>query len=174
MTLPAAPHAVTPAGPADGAGAPPPGPPAPTRRGFLNRTALGGTAAAGTLALAACSPGTAPQASAPSAPAPGTEGTTAHVVAPASELPRGSKLSVEIEGRNYLLFRPSETSVLAYRALCTHAGCQVQVGDEHDFHCPCHNSEFAPEDGTPTAGPADAPLERFAAEIDGEDVLVYV
>ncbi|WP_309079958.1 Rieske (2Fe-2S) protein [Zhihengliuella sp.] len=153
---------------------PAPGAPVPTRRGFLQRTALGGTAVAGTVALGACSPAAPPQASAPSTPQPGAEGTTGHVVAAASELPRGSKLGVEIEGRNYLLFRPSETSVLAYRALCTHAGCQVQVGDEHDFHCPCHNSEFAPEDGTPTAGPADAPLERFAAEIDGEDVIVHV
>ncbi|GHD01282.1 Rieske (2Fe-2S) protein [Zhihengliuella salsuginis] len=136
-----------------------------SRRRVLAAAPVAGAAAA----LAACSAPAEPQA----VPTAGTEAEP-HVVAAVSDLPRGSKLSVEIDGRNYLLFRPSETDVLAYRALCTHQGCQVMVGEAEAFQCPCHNSEFSPEDGAAIAGPADDPLERFAAEIDGDDVVVFV
>ncbi|MBG6085701.1 Rieske (2Fe-2S) protein [Zhihengliuella flava] len=123
-------------------------------------------------ALAACSSSpSATQSPSTAAPSPSGDGV---VVASTTELARGTKLSVEVEGRNYLLFRPSEADVLAYRALCTHGGCQVMIGNDEVFQCPCHNSEFSHEAGAPVAGPADQPLEKFAAAIDGEDVLLYV
>ncbi|MCO1339847.1 hypothetical protein BJH93_13235 [Kocuria polaris] len=136
-----------------------------SRRRVLAAAPAAGAAAA----LAACSGPVEPS----DVPTAGAD-AEGHVVASAAELPRGSKLAVEIDGRNYLLFRPSETDVLAYRALCTHQGCQVMVGEADAFQCPCHNSEFSPEDGTAVAGPAKDPLERFAAEIDGDDVVVFV
>ncbi|MEE1620121.1 ubiquinol-cytochrome c reductase iron-sulfur subunit [Zafaria sp. Z1313] len=134
------------------------------------RTVLGTSVAAGGAAfLAAC--GSASPAEVPSAPAGGgAEGTQAATL---SELPEGASLSVQVEGRAYLLYRPDAETVLAYRAVCTHAGCEVLTG-ETQFECPCHGSRFAHADGAVTGGPANRPLERFAAAIDGDDVLIYL
>lgn len=142
----------------------------PRRRVLAAAPAVGAGAA-----LTACSPSPSASGGASSA-GPESSGTTGEgvVVATTAELTRGSKLSVEVDGRNYLLFRPSETDVLAYRALCTHGGCQVMLGNDQVFQCPCHNSEFSHDGGEPVAGPANDPLEKFTAEIDGEDVLLYV
>ncbi|GER23513.1 (Fe-S)-binding protein [Zafaria cholistanensis] len=136
------------------------------------RAVLGGVASAGAVAgLSACAdPSTVAASSTPVSPAPGGEGT---VAATTAELPVGSSKSVKIGKRTYLLFRPAETTVLAYRAVCTHAGCEVSVG-EGEFVCHCHGSHFTRESGEVTAGPARGPLEKFPAEISGEDVLVYL
>lgn len=143
-----------------------------TRNAPTRRAVLGGVTAVGAVAgLSACvDPSTVAASSTPVTAAASGEGT---VAATAAELPVGTSLSVKIGERTYLLFRPAETSVLAYRAVCTHAGCEVSVG-EGEFVCHCHGSHFTRETGDVTAGPARGPLEKFAAEISGEDVLVYL
>jgi nitrite reductase/ring-hydroxylating ferredoxin subunit len=69
-------------------------------------------------------------------------------VAPVEDLPVGSSVSVTVEARKqtYLLHRRDEQTVLAYTAVCPHAGCQVHTAEE-DFECPCHGSHFSLEDG---------------------------
>lgn len=153
----------------------------------ITRRAFGGTtvAAGATLALAACGDGSsAAPNNVPSAP-PEPVGTGT-VVATTAELAVGTRLSVEAvltqgeaAGRQagFLLFRPSQKSVLAYSAICTHQGCAVGAkspNDDEAFYCACHGSFFQPEDGKAVAGPARGALERFAAEIKGDDVLIYV
>jgi len=146
--------------------------PAATRSGVTRRAVLGGVTAVGTAAgLSACvDPSTVEASSTPPTPAASGEGT---VAATTEELAVGSSLSVKIGERTYLLFRPAEAAVLAYRAVCTHAGCEVSVG-QGEFVCHCHGSHFTRETGDVTAGPARGPLEKFQAEISGEDVLVYL
>lgn len=74
-------------------------------------------------------------------------------------------------------------------SVCTHLGCnvkvialpeprKVKVGKEEfeetfEFVCPCHGSHFH-ADGTPYAGPAPTPLERYALEISPEDGQVII
>ena len=147
-------------------------PGAVTPRTVPRRAVLGGVTAIGAVAgLSACvDPSTVEASSAPATPAAGGGGT---VAATTAELAVGSSLSVKIGERTYLLFRPAEASVLAYRAVCTHAGCEVSVGDG-EFVCHCHGSHFTRETGNVTAGPARGALEKFRAEISGEDVLVYL
>ena len=112
-----------------------------TRRAFVGST----VAAGATLALAACGDGSsAAPNNVPSAPpAPAGEGT---VVATVAELPVGTRLSVaavrtraRIAGKQagFLLFRPSQKSVLAYTAVCTHQGCAVgtKAPDGDAFYC---------------------------------------
>ncbi|MGJ9401849.1 Rieske (2Fe-2S) protein [Arthrobacter sp. KK5.5] len=133
------------------------------------RIVLGSSLAVGaTCALAACGGGGGSASSeAPSATGEGTEAATTE------ELQVGGSMSVDLDGKNYLLHRPDEATVLAYSSVCTHEGCQVGIGAEN-FSCPCHGSEFAMADGARVAGPAKDPLARYAAEIDGDKVIVYL
>lgn len=151
-----------------------------TRRAFVGTT----VAAGATLALAACGDGSsAAPNNVPSAPPePVGVGT---VVATTAELAVGTRLAVEAvrtQGGNagkeagFLLFRPNQKTVLAYTAICTHQGCAVgaKSPDGEAFYCSCHGSYFQPEDGKAVAGPARGALERFAAQIKGDDVIIYV
>ena len=59
------------------------------------------------------------------------------------------------------------SNVVAYNALCPHAGCFVDVArDGRSFHCPCHNSGFGP-DGSLKPG-AVSPRPMDALEVDPE------
>lgn len=151
-----------------------------TRRAFVGTTVAAGAA----VALTACGDGSsAAPNNVPSAPPePVGEGT---VVATLTELAVGTRLSVtaartgadgKTKDAGFLLFRPNEKTVLAYTAICTHQGCAVSTkapqGD--DFYCACHGSHFQPSDGKAIAGPARGALERIAASIKGQDVVLYV
>lgn len=141
-------------------------------------------AAGAAVALTACGDGSsAAPNNVPSAPPePVGDGT---VVATLTELAVGARLSVtaartgadgKTKDAGFLLFRPNEKTVLAYTAICTHQGCAVSTkapqGD--DFYCACHGSHFQPSDGKAIAGPARGALERIAASIKGQDVVLYV
>ena len=151
-----------------------------TRRAFVGTT----VAAGATLALAACGDGSsAAPNNVPSAP-PEPAGTGT-VVATTAELAVGTRLAVsavrtqgEQAGREagFLLFRPNKKTVLAYTAICTHQGCAVgaKAPEGEAFYCSCHGSYFQPEDGKAVAGPARGALERFAAEIKGDEVLIFI
>lgn len=141
-------------------------------------------AAGAAVALTACGDGSsAAPNNVPSAPPePVGDGT---VVATLTELAVGTRLSVtaartgadgKTKDAGFLLFRPNEKTVLAYTAICTHQGCAVSTkapqGD--DFYCACHGSHFQPSDGKAIAGPARGALERIAASIKAQDVVLYV
>lgn len=127
----------------------------------------GGLVGAAALTLAACAAPSEPAAE-PSATGEG------HEVLSASDLPVGKQASVKINKADVILYRRDESTVLAYSAICTHAGCTVVAGDENRFHCPCHDSYFNLADGSVAGGPAPRPLARFAAAIEGDKVLVYL
>lgn len=136
--------------------------------GHSRRALLGGTVMFGSaLALAACSGGGEATA------VPSATGTATDAMA-LSDLPVGGEAQVQVAEAQVILYRPDENTVLAYSAICTHAGCTVQKGDEEQFHCPCHDSIFSATDGSVVSGPAPRALERFAAEIDGDRVMVNV
>lgn len=49
---------------------------------------------------------------------------------------------------------------------CTHLACVVFWQTEEDrLYCPCHEGEFDPRSGDPTAGPPERPLERIDIEV---------
>ncbi|HVY15972.1 MAG TPA: Rieske (2Fe-2S) protein [Rhodopila sp.] len=51
--------------------------------------------------------------------------------------------------------------VVAFSAICTHAGCLVSnwIALTHHLRCPCHGSEYDPANGgVVVAGPAPQPL----------------
>jgi Rieske Fe-S protein len=58
--------------------------------------------------------------------------------------------------------------VLAYSAVCTHAGCDTWAwqGDRNTLKCPCHDSEFDLKDGARvTVGPATRRLAALPLKI---------
>lgn len=69
----------------------------------------------------------------------------------------------------------SAQGVVAYSAVCTHAGCDgfAWAAEKQMYKCPCHDSEFDPADGAKIAGgPATRRLPALPLKIT--DGLVVV
>ena len=73
----------------------------------------------------------------------------------------------------------SADGIVAYSAVCTHAGCPVtewvkgQEGDALVFKCPCHNSEFNPRESAKVVfGPAPRRLAALPLEITDGSLTV--
>lgn len=66
-------------------------------------------------------------------------------------------------------------NVLAFSALCTHAGCNISTWapDQGIIGCDCHASEFdAKAAGKPLGGPASRALPPLALKLDGDTLVV--
>jgi cytochrome b6-f complex iron-sulfur subunit len=60
----------------------------------------------------------------------------------------------------------------AFSAVCTHLNCTVQYRDDlRQIWCACHNGLYDLE-GRNVSGPPPRPLEEFAVNVQGEDVVV--
>ena len=58
--------------------------------------------------------------------------------------------------------------IMAFTAICPHAGCTVSVWDAQTshLHCPCHGSEYDPaKNGMVVAGPSPFPLPTLPVKI---------
>jgi cytochrome b6-f complex iron-sulfur subunit len=143
-----------------------------TRRSVL-RGAGAASLGAAALVLAACagpSDGEATDGAEgdASAGSSGTEGFLAKV----ADVPVGGALSVQgPDDVPLVLMQPTEGTVVALSAVCTHQGCTV-VPDGDVLVCPCHGSVFSKEDGSATKGPAEEPLAEVSVKVvDGEVLL---
>ncbi len=78
-------------------------------------------------------------------------------------------------GRPAVVVRLDQRRVVAYSAVCTHAGCTVAYdAGSRLLACPCHGAEFDPTRGaTPVAGPADRPLASITLHV-GPDGGLYL
>jgi rieske iron-sulfur protein len=73
----------------------------------------------------------------------------------------------------------SADGIVAYSAICTHAGCSVsgwlksETGDQDVLKCFCHNSEFNPRQSAQTVfGPAPRRLPALPLAIAGGSLTV--
>lgn len=135
----------------------------PTRRSVIEASLVAGAA----VTLVSCGSGDKAQ------DLPESTGTATDAIA-AAKLPVQGTASVTVDGRGYLLYRPDESTVLAYTSVCTHQGCKVGTGSGEVFECPCHGSQFSKSDGSVAQGPAKKSLARFAAAIEGDKVKIYL
>ena len=77
----------------------------------------------------------------------------------------------ELDGSGILLYRQSDTSVLAFSRICTHNGCTIGSFQNGTSTCPCHDSQFNTS-GSVVNGPAVNPLQQYSATIVGNIVTI--
>ena len=144
------------------------------RRSVLRGACLG---CAG-LGLAACG-GSSSGASAASSPAAGSSPAgdagspaAAKPLAVLADLKIGSSVAAKTsDGRNLLMTRTSQSTVVAFSAICTHQGCTVEP-DGAKLACPCHGSVYDAATGKVIGGPAPAPLHPVAVTVQNGDVVL--
>ncbi len=94
------------------------------------------------------------------------------VAAGVNELRRNSGKVFKFGAKPGILIHTLEGEFRAFSAVCTHLNCTVQYRDDlRQIWCACHNGLYD-LDGRNVSGPPPRPLERFAVNIQGEDVIV--
>lgn len=120
------------------------------------------SSAAGTPGSSA--PGTAQSSTAESSAAAGT------AVASLADVPVGG--GVVLAAAGVVLTQPVAGTVLAFSAICTHAGCAVTDVADGAIRCLCHGSTFSVTDGSVIQGPARAPLPSAPVTVTGDDITL--
>ena len=138
-----------------------------TRRGLVTigaASALGG----GVLLLSACTPGGGAADGAGSQGGSDSAGSTTVSLA---SIPVGGAVSASLGSTPIVVAQPAAGTVVAFSAVCTHAGCTVAPQGK-EFDCPCHGSRFDAKTGEPIQGPARDPLTKLTASVSGDKVTV--
>ncbi len=128
------------------------------------------------------------QAATPSPTPSSTPATTPGTTPTPAATPTGTRIGAlaDIRNQGFLNFQDPGTgdpavavslsggSVVAFDAVCTHAGCQVGYDSGQKLlMCPCHGAVFDPSRGAAVvAGPAPTPLASIRLQV-GSDGGVY-
>lgn len=139
---------------------------------------LAGGSAAAAVALAACSSptdaATVPTSEAPTdsggSGAGSGSGSATTEIAKLADIPVGGGIAATLDGQPILLAQPTEGTVVAFSAICTHQGCKVEPAAT-EFDCPCHQSRYDLATGEVLGGPAPRALEKVSVTVDGDTVL---
>jgi thiosulfate dehydrogenase [quinone] large subunit len=118
------------------------------------------------------SPATTPTTTGPTSTTtpPGT------AIGPARDVPVGgaANFTDPSTGDPSLVLQPSSGRFVAFDAVCPHAGCTVGFMRSADLLvCPCHGSQFNPNNGDVEVGPAPHGLRRLTIA-EGSDGQLYV
>ena len=114
--------------------------------------------------------------------AAGAKQTVAWAMDPADKTQRsGSRLNrvllvkVDVEKMSPETKARAAEGIVAYSAICSHAGCDVTdwIADDQTLFCGCHSSKFDPRDNAKVLeGPATHPLPALPLKIvDGKLVV---
>ena len=87
-------------------------------------------------------------------------------IAPASELPNGERLFVEVEGKPIVIFNIAE-QFFAIGDICTHDDGPLGDGDLEGFNivCPRHGGEFDVQTGKATQMPAVVDIPAYPVKV---------
>ncbi|CUR61923.1 Rieske iron-sulfur protein [metagenome] len=97
-------------------------------------------------------------------------GASGEALASVADVPVGGCFVVS--SAKVVVTQPTEGDFKAFSAICTHQGCAVKSSTEGDIPCPCHNSKFSLDDGSPISGPASAPLEAVEITVSGDSITL--
>jgi thiosulfate dehydrogenase (quinone) large subunit len=144
----------------------------------------------GKTATATATTGTGTVPGSPSGPAKagvpaGTVSSGANTIPAAASGPQIARVSQLTTGRAVafddpttgdpgVLLKLPDGSIVAFDAVCTHAGCTVEYDRRSGFLlCPCHGAAFDPRnDAQAVAGPTNRPLAPVPIHVDGATGLI--
>jgi thiosulfate dehydrogenase [quinone] large subunit len=135
------------------------------RGSYKPRRTLGSSVAgSGKRAVPSVQPAAESQSTSPAIPSGAVN------LGPANRLARGEAASYSdpSDGSPDIVIREPNGALVAYSAVCTHAGCTVGY-EGGQIVCPCHGAVYDPNSGAVISGPAPAPLaSRKVTEQGGE------
>ncbi|MDF1810732.1 MAG: Rieske (2Fe-2S) protein [Verrucomicrobiales bacterium] len=101
------------------------------------------------------------------------DGTPQKYVIKADKQDAWSRFPDRVIGAVYLRRLKNDT-IQAFNVVCPHLGCAIEYRDvEKDYFCPCHNSDFALEDGAQGRGsPSARPLDSLETKVEEGQVWV--
>ena len=92
--------------------------------------------------------------------------------AKAGELPPNTAKVFKFGSAPGVLVNTAEGKLVALSGTCTHLTCTVRFDAETEtLFCPCHNGRFD-LGGNVLSGPPPRPLETYAVEVSGADIIV--
>ena len=94
-------------------------------------------------------------------------------IAPASELPSGERLFVEVEGKSLVIFNIAD-QFFAIGDICSHDDGPVGEGDLENFNivCPRHGGEFDVRTGRAVQMPAVVDIPAYPVKV--VDGMIHV
>ena len=94
------------------------------------------------------------------------------VAGSAKELKPNSGKVFKFGSRPAIVVRTPTGQFRAFSAICTHLNCTVQYRDDFQhIWCACHGGQFD-LNGLNVAGPPPRPLEEYAVNLSGDDIVV--
>jgi thiosulfate dehydrogenase [quinone] large subunit len=122
-----------------------------------------------------------PQSNSSNSPQPATTSTTSpyggQLLANATNIPSNQSLTFNDPTVGpIVLIHLDNGQYVAYSAICTHAGCQVQFDPSaRDIACPCHGAVFDPYNNAQVVGgPAPYPLQKVPIQYDPSTGNIYL
>jgi thiosulfate dehydrogenase [quinone] large subunit len=109
--------------------------------------------------------GAAPSPSATGGAGPAAPAAQGRALIAAADLPAGRAVQFTDNsgGPAWLLHEPSG-EFRAFSAICTHAGCSVDISGG-EFVCPCHGGTYSAQTGAVTGGPPPSPLAALKVQV---------
>lgn len=101
----------------------------------------------------------------------GGGGAGGGALAKVADVPVGGAVSATgSDGKPVIISQPTQGTVVAFSAICTHAGCTVAPADKI-LQCPCHGSTYDLATGDNTGGPAPRPLTEIPVKVTHGEVV---
>ncbi len=145
--------------------------PTPLTRRSMITIGGAGLLGVGALALTACTTGGVGSGTGGAAGGGSGSAGASPVTLKLSDIPVGGATSATMGSTPIVVAQPTAGNVVAFSAICTHAGCTVAPAGK-EFDCPCHGSRYNGTTGAVLQGPAPSPLAKLTATVSGNTVTV--
>ncbi len=107
---------------------------------------------------------------------PGSNTSNGRRIGKASDVPVGGSATFSLpDGTPGIVLQPTSGTYAAYNAACPHQGCPVDYFKSQNLLvCPCHGSQFNPDNGAVEVGPAVTGLIEYPVTVVDGDLYVKV